>query len=127
MTKEGALFNFFSRFGIGVYEENTVYTMKEPPEFPYLTCELATGSFSDIITIPMTVNLYYKSDSWTAINAKTEEISAVIGNGGRIIDFTGGHIWIKRGTPFAQSLGDPSDERIRRKILNLQLEFFSEN
>lgn len=127
MTKEGALFNFFSRFGIGVYEENSVYTMKEQPAFPYLTCELATGSFSDDISIPMTVNLYYRSESWTAINAKTEEISAVIGYGGKIIDFTGGHIWIKRGTPFAQSLGDSSDDMIRRKVLSLELEFFCEN
>ena len=127
MIKEGAIYQFLHGFGLEAYEENAVYSMKEPPAMPYLTCELNTGSFADEISIPISVNLYYRSASWAAINAKSEEISAAIGYGGRIIDFDGGHIWVKRGTPFAQSLGDPSDDMVRRKLLNLQLEFFSEN
>lgn len=127
MTKSGALFSFFSRFGLDVYEENTVYSLENPPAMPYLTYEQSTDSFSNDSGVYITVNLFYRSTSWTAINAKTEEISAVIGNGGKIIDFDGGHIWIKRGRPFARNLSDPADDMVRRKLINLQLEFFCEN
>lgn len=127
MTKAAAIYQFFSQFGLPAYEENAVFSQDEPPEFPYLTYELNTDSFSDDNGIPIAVNLYYRSSSWTACNAKAEEISSAIGMGGVIISFDNGHIWVKRGSPFAQSLGDSGDDSIRRKLINIQLEFFSEN
>lgn len=124
MTKNAALYSFFSSFGIPAYEENSV---PDTAQYPYLTYEEVTGAFSDENGAPCSASLWYRSSSRTAINAKAEEISAYIGDGGRIIDFDGGHIWIKRANPFAQNLEEPSDNMVKRKLLNIRIEFFSEN
>ena len=120
MTKAAAIYQFWSGFGITAYEENTVPT---DADFPYVTYQLATDSFDR--EVAATASIWYRSESWTAINAKTEEISAHIGLGGKIIKCDGGHIWIKRGQPFAQNMGDESDDLIKRKYLNLTIEYFT--
>ena len=37
----------------------------------------------------------------------------------------GGVLWLKRGTPFAQSMGDETDDLIKRKYLNITAEFLT--
>lgn len=122
MTKAAAIYQFWSGFGLTAYEENTV---PEDAVFPYVTYQLVTDSFGR--EVAATASLWYRSESWTAINAKMEEISAHIGLGGKIIKCDGGRIWIKRGQPFAQNMGDESDDLIKRKYLNLTFEFFTAN
>lgn len=120
MTKAAAIYQFWNSFGLTAYEENSV-----PVEatFPYITYQLVTDSFDR--EIPLTASLWYRSESWTAINDKTEEISQYIGTGGKIIKCDGGRIWIKRGQPFTQNMGDESDDLIKRKYLNLSIEYFT--
>ena len=122
MTKAAAIYQFWSSFGLNAYEENTVPTYAA---FPYVTYQLVTDSFDR--EVAATASLWYRGESWTSINAKTEEISANIGLGGKIIKCDGGRIWIKRGQPFAQNMGDESDDLIKRKYLNLTFEFFTAN
>ena len=130
MTKAAAIYQFWNSFGIKAYEENTVIDADEEgnpvePTFPYITYQLVTDSFDR--DVAATASLWYRGESWTAINAKTEEISAHIGLGGKIIKCDGGRIWIKRGQPFAQNMGDESDDLIKRKYLNLTFEFMTAN
>ena len=120
MTKAAAIYQFWSNFGLTAYEENTVPT---DAAFPYVTYQLVTDSFDR--DVAATASLWYRGESWTAINAKTEEISAHIGLGGKIIKCDGGRIWIKRGQPFAQNMGDESDDLIKRKYLNVNIEYFT--
>ena len=120
MTKEAALYNFWSGFGLTAYEENTVPT---DATFPYITYQLVTDSFDR--EIPLTASLWYRSESWTTINAKTEEISQKISRGGKIVSCDGGAIWLKRGQPFAQNMRDESDDLIKRKYLNITAEFLT--
>ena len=122
MTKAAAIYQFWSGFGLTAYEENTV---PEDAAFPYITYQLVTDSFDR--EVAATASLWYRGESWAAINAKTEEISVHIGLGGKIIKCDGGRIWIKRGQPFAQNMGDESDDLIKRKYLNLTFEFFTSN
>ena len=122
MTKAAAIYQFWNSFGITAYEENTV---PDDAAFPYITYQLVTDSFD--YEIPLTASIWYRSESWTAINAKTEEISQQIGRGGKIIPCDGGAIWLKRGQPFAQSMGDESDNLIKRKYLNITAEFMTAN
>ena len=122
MTKAAAIYQFWSGFGLTAYEENTV---PEDATFPYVTYQLVTDSFDR--EVAATASLWYRGESWTAINAKTEEIAQQIGLGGKIIKCDGGRIWIKRGQPFAQNMGDESDDLIKRKYLNLTFEFFTAN
>ena len=122
MTKAAAIYQFWSGFGLTAYEENTVST---DAAFPYVTYQLVTDSFDR--EIAATASLWYRGESWTAINAKTEEIAQFVGLGGKIIKCDGGRIWIKRGQPFAQNMGDESDDLIKRKYLNLTFEFMTAN
>ena len=122
MTKAAAIYQFWSGFGMTAYEENTVPT---DATFPYITYQLVTDSFDR--EIPLTASLWYRGESWTDINSKTEEISQKISRGGKIIPCDGGAIWLKRGQPFAQSMGDESDDLIKRKYLNITAEFMTAN
>lgn len=124
MTKAAALYQFFAAFGLDTYEENSVYALETPPAFPYLTYEMNTDAFGDYDT-SISCSLWYRSASWTAANAKVEEISAKIGRGGKVVPCDGGYILIMRGSPFAQSMGDASDDMIKRKLLNLKIRFYT--
>jgi hypothetical protein len=130
VTKAAAINEFWNSFGLKAFEENTLLDVDEnglekEPEFPYITYQLVTDSFDR--EVAATANIWYRDAGWKAINAKTEEISAHIGLGGKIIKCDGGRIWIKRGQPFAQNMGDESDDLIKRKYLNLTFEFFTAN
>ena len=120
MTKAAAIYQFWNSFGLTAYEENSV---PDDADFPYITYQLVTDSFGR--EIPLTASLWYRSESWTAINAKTEEISQKISRGGKIISCDGGAIWLKRGQPFSQNMGDESDDLIKRKYLNVTAEFIT--
>ena len=120
MTKAAAMYQFWSSFGLTAYEENTV---PDDAAFPYITYQLVTDSFDR--EVPVTASLWYRSESWTAINAKTEEISQEISRGGKIIPCDGGAVWLKRGQPFAQNMGDESDDIIKRKYINITAEFMT--
>lgn len=120
MTKAAAIYQFWSGFGLTAYEENTVPT---DAVFPYITYQLVTDSFNR--EVAATASLWYRSESWTSINAKTEEISQKISRGGKVIACDGGEIWLKRGQPFAQNMGDESDDLIKRKYLNITSEFMT--
>ena len=120
MTKAAAIYQFWNSFGLTAYEENTV---PDDATFPYITYQLVTDSFDH--EVATTASLWYRSESWTAINAKTEEISQKISRGGKVISYDGGAIWMKRGQPFAQNMGDESDNLIKRKYLNITAEFMT--
>ena len=122
MTKAAAIYQFWSGFGLAAHEENTV---PEDAAFPYVTYQLVTDSFDR--EVAATASLWYRGESWTAINAKTEEIARFIGGGGCLIDCDGGFIWLKRGTPFAQNMGDESDDLIKRKYINVTVEYMTAN
>ena len=120
MTKAAAIHQFWNGFGLAAYEENSVPV---GTAFPYITYQLAADSFNREILL--TASIWYRSESWAGINAKTEEISQKISRGGKIIPCDGGAIWLKRGQPFAQSMGDESDDLIKRKYLNITAEYLT--
>lgn len=120
MTKAAAIYQFWNSFGLTAYEENTV---PDDACFPYITYQLVTDSFDREVSA--TASIWYRSESWVGINAKTEEISQKISRGGKIIPCDGGAIWMKRGQPFAQNMGDESDNLIKRKYLNITAEFMT--
>lgn len=120
MTKASALYNFWSGFGLTAYEENTVPT---EAEFPYITYQVVTDSFG--AEIALAASVWYRDTSWVESNAKAEEISRTISRGGKTIPVDGGVLWLKRGTPFSQSMGDETDDLIKRKYLNITAEFLT--
>lgn len=123
MTKEAALHAFYSSFGLKAYEENAVPTGEDAPDFPYLTYSVSSDSIGT--DVALTASLWYRGTSWVQANAKADEISRRIGRGGKILSCDGGAIWMRRGTPFAQSMGDESDDQIKRKYINITAEFLT--
>ena len=118
MTKAEALQSFWSGFGIPAYEQNSIPLYAA---LPYIAYSFAAGSFGEEVSL--SASLWYRSDSWEECNAKAEEIGRAIGPGGIVLPCDGGLIWIKRGQPFAQSMGDPTDRALRRKYINITAEF----
>nr|DAO63073.1 MAG TPA: protein of unknown function (DUF5072) [Caudoviricetes sp.] len=123
MTKAAALHSFFSSFGLTAYQENAV---PDEATFPYITYTVTTDTFP-AGEVALSMSLWYRSPSWTAINAKTEQISTAIGYGGRVVDCDSGKIWVKRGQPFANSMGDNTDSLIKRKLINISAEYLTFN
>ena len=96
MTKNAAIQSFFESFGLPAYPATSVPTSgDEKPSFPYITYSASTDS--DMERTMVSASVWYRSESWTALNAK--------------------------GTPWAQPMGDDSDNMIKRKILNFEFLF----
>lgn len=121
MTAEATIYTFLSGFNVPAYAATSV---PDDAEFPYLTYELATGDFMDG-EVSIAVNLWYRGDSEAEPNTKAREIAERITSGGRIIAFDGGAVWIKKGSPFCQSMGDTADDKIKRRYINLTVEFIT--
>lgn len=128
MTKGAALLEFFSGFGLPAYVSTSV---PEDAPFPRLTYDPVFTAFdfsgSNMGEVACTVNLWYRSESESIPNAKAQEISDAIGQGGKVIPCDDGYIWIKRGSPFAQPMADPNDDMVKRRYINITLEYLTIN
>lgn len=125
MTKAAALHSFFSGFGLTAYEENSVYALESPPALPYLTYEVRTDAFTDGADTPISASLWYRTTTWTAVNEKVEEISAAVGRSGKVIPIDFGYLLVRRVSPFSQSMADPADSMIKRKVLNFAVRYYT--
>ena len=120
MTKAAAIYEFWSNFGLTAYEENSV---PSDAQMPYITYQFVSDSFGN--DVAMTASAWYRSTSWVEANRKADEISRYIEIMSEPIKIDEGRMWVKKGTPFCQSMGDDSDELIKRKYFNLVVEFFT--
>ena len=122
-TKAAAVHGFLSGFDIPAYAAASV---PNDATEPYLTYSLITGAWGDG-EMAMEVNLWYYGDGETEPNAKVQEVSDAIGLGGVLLPCDGGGIWVKRGSPFCQSMGDSTDDKVKRRYINLTLEFITQD
>ena len=122
MDKEQCIQQFWSSFEIPAYDERTV---PASASMPYITYELSTDTFGRFLQL--SASLWYHSTGWAAITRKANEIGALIGAGGILRPYNGGALWIVRGSPFTQRMDDPNDSSIRRIVLQIYVEFMSEN
>ncbi len=123
MTKEAALKSFFSGFGISAYPSTAV---PDDVIFPYLTYEVITSAF-DGEPVGVTVNLWYFTTQEGPPNAKARELSEAISLGGKVLPCDGGYIWLKRGSPWCQSLTDETSKNIKRRYINVTAEYLTLN
>ena len=120
MNRWETIHQFWSASGVPVYERNSVPDIKTL-SFPYITYEAAVGSWEDII--PLTASIWDKSTSWRTIADLSDTIERTI----RLslpIKYDDGmyRVWIG-DTPFSQNMGDPEDDKIKRKLLTVNFEF----
>ena len=122
MTKGAALQAFFSQF-MDAYAASAV---PEDVTFPYLTSELITSAW-DGGEVGLTVNMWFRTTSEKEPNAAVDKLSKAIGLGGVQIPCDDGVIWLKRGSPWAQSLTDETDKTIKRRYINVTAEYLTLN
>lgn len=126
MTKDKALYAFFSGFGIPAYPSTSVVNEKGEADvvFPYLTYTPVFDAWGGG-PVSLTVNLWYYTESEAVPNAKAEELSQAIGMGGVRVPCDEGVIWLKRGSPWCQSLADEIDPAIKRRYINVTAEYMT--
>ena len=122
MTKGAALQAFFSRF-MDAYAASAV---PDDATLPYLTYELITSAW-DGGEVGLTVNMWFRTTSEKEPNAAVDKLSNAIGLGGVQIPCDDGVIWLKRGSPWAQSLTDETDKTIKRRYINVTAEYLTIN
>ena len=119
MTQEAAIYQFLSGFSIPAYASASV---PDQAQFPYLTYDLVLGEWEQG-EVNMQVNVWYRTESEATPNAKVREIGAAIGRGGVTVPCDGGFLWLKKGSPWAQSVTiDGEDEKVKRRLLNISIE-----
>ena len=105
MTKGAALQQFFGQF-MTAYASNAV---PDDAVLPYLTYDAVF-------------------DAWGGgAVSLTLELSDALGIGGVTLPVDGGLIWLKRGSPFCQSLADDTDKNLKRRYINVTAEFLCLN
>lgn len=120
MDKYEAQYSFWASFGVPAYEVSSVPDAKELT-FPYITYQAVNSGFDENAVI--NASIWTRSTSWTQADALANAIQDELKNGGKVVPYTGGIIWITPEVPFVQNMGDPEDDRIRRKVLMVQLHF----
>lgn len=128
MTKEQALHNFWSQFGVSAWDNESVpdevdFKEMEIEPFPRITYEVITDNFGARNTL--TASIWDRSDGWENITTIKRKVAEKVGYGGQMVPYDEGAIWITRGIPFAQRLAD-EDDSIRRIVINIEVEYLSE-
>ena len=133
MNKQQAYNAFWSGFGVLAFEENSVPTedvlknMAKTLNLPsdrYIAYQVLTDDL-DHPVFP-TASIYHRSTSWEVADTLANLISARIQNM-NTIKLDNGRMFITKGTPFSQHQEESGDTNIRRIILNLGIEFLTEN
>lgn len=132
MNKQQAYNSFWNSFGVLAFEENSVPTQdvlkslaesKHLPSDRYITYQVLTDDL-DHPVFP-TASIYHRSTSWEVVDLLANRISKYIKNMS-IISLDDGGMFITKGTPFSQHMGEDGDTTIKRVVLNLGIEFFTE-
>lgn len=111
--------SFFEGFHVDAYDENVV---PENAVFPRITYAYAEGDLDGPVSMP--VSLWDRSYTWTRVSSLLGSVRNAIPQGGILLTYDGGKIWLKRGTPFAQRMSD-EDDAIRRIYINIEAEFLT--
>lgn len=133
MNKQQAYNSFWNGFGVLAFEENSVPTddiIEEmiksgiaTSKYPYITYQVLIDDIGN--SVFPTASIYDRSTSWERADLLSNMISAYIENM-NTIRLDNGRMFITKGRPFAQHQLEDADNNIRRIILNLGIEFFTE-
>lgn len=133
MNKQQAYNSFWSGFGVLAFEENSVPdddVIKELIEqgyatakYPYITYQVLTGDLDE--PIYPSASIHDKSSSWERVDLLTNQVSEKI-HKMNTIELDDGCMFITKGSPFSQHMDVGGDIFIKRVLLNLGVEFFTE-
>lgn len=133
MNKQQAFNNFWGSFGVLAFEENAVpdddtiqnliNSGAASSKFPYITYQVIV----DDINAPIfpTASIWDRSSSWERADLLSNQISEHIQKM-RTLKLDNGRMFITKGSPFAQHMSDGEESPLKRIVLNLGVEFFTE-
>ena len=122
MTKGAALQSFFG----GIMTSYAASSVPDDAKLPYLTYDFITSAW-DGGEVGLTVNMWFRTTSEKEPNEAVDKLSKAIGLGGVFLHCDDGVIWLKRGSPWAQSLTDATDKTIKRRYINVTAEYMTLN
>ena len=120
MTKNKALYAWFNEF-MPFYRASSV---PNDVVMPYGTYKYIDSAF-DAGEVGLTVNLWFRTESEAIPDEKAQELSKRIGYGGVYLPCDEGVIWLKRGSPWCQSLTYEEDTAIKRRYINITAEYLT--
>lgn len=134
MNKQQAYNAFWSGFGVLAFEENSVpdddviaqliESGVASSKYPYITYQVLIDDLGSPL-FP-TASIYDKASSWERSDLLSNTIADYIKDM-KTIKLDSGRMFITKGSPFAQHFGDDEeDQTIKRIVLNLGVEFFTE-
>lgn len=127
MNKMQALDAFWSSFGWDALEENVFYDKRSRGveiDFPLITYSVSLDNIGN--PVDMNASLWDRHSSWKTVFEKSEEIAeAITKMYPPAIKLDKGRLYIYKGRPFGQMMGDPDDEYIRRLYLNITAEYLT--
>lgn len=118
MDKWQAIQSFWESFDLPAYDEATV---PDNAAMPYITYSTAADSLN--APVAMTASLWYRTNSWSEISRKANEISDDLIQV-KTMPLEIGYLYLTRGTPFAQRMSD-EDDSIRRIYLIVMAEYLA--
>ena len=112
-----ALYNFFSSFGLPAFPE---YSVPDEAQLPYITYQLIEPDWDDGGTFYARV--WYRTTTYTAINAKLDQIKAAVGEAVSLPVESGGAVYLMKGTPFIQYMPMEGDDTLKVAYLNFNIQ-----
>lgn len=119
-----AQYSFWSGFGVPAYEENSVPSGSVRPSLPYITYQSVAGPFDS--TSSVTASVWTRDTSWETADGIADLVFDRLGGrngGGYVVPCEDGGLWFTADDSFAQNMGDPTDDAIRRKVLQVSIHF----
>ena len=123
MTKEEALYSFWSLFGFPAYDELSVPS-EDRNVYPRITYSVGTDSYGS--NVPLTASIWTRGTSWTEADRINQTIANAIGYGVKI-PYDGGGMIIRKGRGFSKRMGDDDDELVKRYYLLVNVQYISNN
>ena len=111
-----ALYRFFSGFGMDAWPENNVPSDARPP---YITVQRVRPAWR--ATVPLYARVWYRSNSYEAIDAKIDEIEEAIGEGVSI-PTEHGAVYLFKEDNFAQFQDFDGDPTLKCAYLSMALQ-----
>lgn len=120
MNKWQAINDFWNRFNIPAYDENSI---PDDIDLPYISYSVQVGSLGD--TLLMTASIYDRSTSWKFVSDKADAIADYVGRF-VVLPLDNGYLWLTPGVPFAQRMSDDVyNDTIKRMYIVLNGEFLT--
>ena len=126
MTADVAFQKYMEKACIQILANDRAYPVTSVPTdatLPYMTYEWVFSSITDG-DVPIVVQFWERTDSEKIPNLHAEQFRQFILEND-YVTFTDGAIWVKPGNPWCQSLKDEVSPFIKRRYMNVTLEFLT--